>query len=71
MPRVGDLEILVWGLSGLPTPWFTSRLGIHACHTRWGVTLFELLGDDAQLCHAPEALEREVSIFVVEAQGFS
>ena len=39
-------------------------------HT-WGVTLFEILGDNAQLFHALEALEREVSILVVEAQEFS
>ena len=57
----------MWGLSGAPTPCFVSILGIHACRTRWGVTIFELLGDYAQLCHVPEELEREVSIIVVEA----
>ena len=71
MPRVGDLVRLVWGLSGAPTPWFASKLVIHTCHTFGGVTLFELIGDDTQLFHASEVLEREVSILVVEAQEFS
>ena len=59
---------LVWDLSGAPIPSFAIRLGTHACCTRGGVILFELLGDDSQLCHAPEALGREVFILVVEAQ---
>ena len=59
---------LVWDISGAPTPWLASRLGIHACRTRGGVTLFELLGYYSKLCHAPVALEREVYIRVVEAQ---
>ena len=62
------MAILLWGLPGVPTPCFAIRLGIHACHTCRGVTLFELLEGDAQLCHALEALEREVPILVVEAQ---
>ena len=61
----------MWGISGSTTQWFVSRLGIYACRTYGGVTLFELLGDNAQLCYSPEALEREVSILVVEAQEFS
>ena len=69
--RVGELAMLVWGSFGDPMPWFASRLGIHAFCTRGGVTLFELFGDDAKLFHAPEALRREVSILVVEAQEFS
>ena len=71
LPRVGDFARLERGISGSPTPWFASRLGIHACHTCGGVTLLELLWYEAQLCHAPEALEREVPILVVEAQLFS
>ena len=71
MPRIGDLERLGWGISGAPTPWFASILGIHACHTCGVVTLFELLGVDAQFFHAPEALERELFILVVEVQEFS
>ena len=63
---VGYLARLVWGISGAPMPWSTSRLGIHSCLTCGGVTLFEILGYDAQLCHASGALEREVSITVVE-----
>ena len=43
-------------------------LDIHTCYTCGGVTIFKLLGDDTQLCHVPEAIEREVSILVVEAQ---
>ena len=62
---------LVWGISGVPKLWFASRLGIRACCTRGGVTLFVILGDDAQLCHAPEVLEREVPILVVKVQEFS
>ena len=68
---IDDLERLVSGLSGAPTPWFTSRIVIHACHRCGGIKLFELLGDDSKLCHAPEALEREASILVVEAQELS
>ena len=71
LPMVGDFARLGRGLSGLPTPWFASRRGINACHTHGGVTIFELLGDDAQLYHVPEALERELDIFVVEAQELS
>ena len=63
-----DLETLVWGLYGAPTTWFASRLGINAFRTCGGITLFELIGDDAQLCHTPEALEREVSILLMEVQ---
>ena len=58
MSRVGELAKIVWGLSGSTTLWYEIRIGIHACHTFGGVTLLELLGDDSQLFHAPEALER-------------
>ena len=71
LPRFGDLSRLVWGLYGAPTPWFASILGIHACRTCGGVIIFKLPVDDAQLFHALEVLEREVSIIVVEAQKFS
>ena len=62
------MKRLVWGISGAPTTWFASRLGIHACHTCGVVTLFELLEYDAQIVHVPEALEIKVSILVVEEQ---
>ena len=71
LPRVGDLERLGWIISVTPMPWIVSRLCINAFCTYGGVTLFKILGDDAQLFHAPEVLEREVSILVVEAQEFS
>ena len=64
-PRVGDLARLVWGIFGASTPFFASRLGIDVCRTRGGVTIFEFIGDDAQICHDPEALEIEVYILVV------
>ena len=65
LPRVGDLARLVWGISRAPTPWFASRIGVNTCCTYGGVTLFKLLGYDAQLFHASEALEREVYMLVV------
>ena len=71
LPGVGDLARIVWGLSGAPIPWFASRLGIHSYCACGGVTLYKLLGYDAQLCHALEALQRKVSIIVVEAQELS
>ena len=40
-------------------------------HMWGGVKICKLIGDYAQLCHAPDALEIEVSILVVEAQEFS
>ena len=68
LPGVGDLARIVWGLSRAPVPWFAIRLDIHACCTCGGVTILEILGYDVQLFHAPESLEIEVSILVVEAQ---
>ena len=59
---------LVLGIYKAPMPWFISRLGIHACCACGGVTFFKSIREDAQLFHAPEALERDVSILVAEAQ---
>ena len=49
LPPVGDLVRLVWGLSGALTPSFASRLGVNACYTCGGVTLYKILDDDDQL----------------------
>ena len=59
------------GFLELPHHVLRGRIYIHACHTCGGVILFELLVDDTQLLHAPESLEREVYILVVEVQEFS
>ena len=59
------------GLYGDHTQWFASILVINACCPCGGVTLCKIIGYDAQICHAPKALEREVSILVVEAKEFS